>query len=63
MQKEEARRLLLSPKEAAYILRVSERTVVRLLATGKIPAQKINRKHWRVARDYVEEYRQRRGRV
>lgn len=38
---------ILSPKEAAARYRVSERTIVRLIANGTIPAIKIGRL-WRI---------------
>ena len=46
---------LLTAEEAASYLRVSVRTVTKLLQEGKMPGRKVGRA-WRIRRDAVEAY-------
>ena len=46
---------ILTPKEVAEILKMTERTVVRHLMNGIIPGKKIG-VVWRVRRDILERY-------
>ena len=51
----EAAPVFVTPPEAAQLLRVNERTVVRLCGDGDIKAVKV-RKQWRINRAALLEY-------
>jgi len=55
---------LLLPSEAAEILRISECTVMRYLAQGKLEGTQLPGKHWRIFSSSVEHLiHQGRGKV
>lgn len=45
---------LLTLKETAKILRVSERTIMRYLKSGELKASKLG--HWRIKEKNIEEF-------
>jgi len=45
---------LLTPKEAATLLRMNLETVRRLLRTGELPGRKIGPRQWRIRRSDLE---------
>ena len=45
---------LLTPKEAAALLRMNLETVRRLLRTGELPGRKIGPRQWRIRRSDLE---------
>ena len=46
----------LGPKEIAALVGVHERTVVRLFATGELPAFKVGPKLWRTTREAFDAW-------
>lgn len=49
---------LLTPKEAADLLRLNIETVRRLLRTGQLPGCKVGRRQWRTRRADLDAYLQ-----
>ena len=51
---------LLTVKEVAEILRVSQTTVLRMIEDGELPAIRV-RNQWRIRRSELDDYLQRGG--
>ena len=47
---------VLTPKEAAELLRLNLDTVRRLLRQGRLPGRKVGPRQWRILRVDLEEY-------
>ena len=47
---------MLTPKEAADLLRLNLDTVRRLLRQGRLPGRKVGPRQWRILRLDLEEY-------
>jgi excisionase family DNA binding protein len=47
---------VLTPKEAAELLRLNLDTVRRLLREGRLPGRKVGPRQWRILRVDLEEY-------
>jgi excisionase family DNA binding protein len=47
---------VITPREAASILGVHERTVQRLLKNGELPGYKAGLRQWRIRREDLEAY-------
>jgi excisionase family DNA binding protein len=47
---------VLTPKEAAHILRLHLETVRRLLREGLLPGRKVGLRQWRIRRVDLDEY-------
>lgn len=46
---------MFSPKEIAYIFRISYKTVMRLIKKGELIAYKVGR-HYKITQKHLEEY-------